>query len=124
MNFPQDLRYTKTHEWVKTQDDFIIIGLTDFAQKELGDIVFIDIPEVGDKVSSGVSFADVESVKAVSEVISPASGTVIEVNNDLIDAPEAINEKPYEAWIIKVNELGEMQELLSAQEYEQLTKEG
>ena len=124
MSFPQELRYTKTHEWVKTQDDSVIIGLTDFAQKELGDIVFIDIPEVGDKVTAGVSFADVESVKAVSEVISPVSGTVAEVNEELVDAPETINEKPYEAWIIKVNELGDMGELLSAQEYEQFTKEG
>lgn len=124
MSFPQELHYTKTHEWVKTQDDTVIIGLTDFAQKELGDIVFIDIPEVGDKVTVGVSFADVESVKAVSEVISPVSGTVAEVNEELVDAPEAINEKPYEAWIIKVNNLGDMEELLSAQEYEQFTKEG
>jgi glycine cleavage system H protein len=124
MSFPQELHYTKTHEWVKTQDDTVIIGLTDFAQKELGDIVYIDIPEVGDKVTAGVSFADVESVKAVSEVISPVSGTVAEVNEELVDAPEAINEKPYEAWIIKVNNLGDMEELLSAQEYEQFTKEG
>ena len=124
MSFPQELHYTKTHEWVKTQDDTVMIGLTDFAQKELGDIVYIYIPEVGDKVTAGVSFADVESVKAVSEVISPVSGTVAEVNEELVDAPEAINEKPYEAWIIKVNNLGDMEELLSAQEYEQFTKEG
>ncbi|NLC32545.1 MAG: glycine cleavage system protein GcvH [Clostridiales bacterium] len=124
MSFPKELRYTKTHEWVKSQDDSVTIGLTDFAQKELGDIVFIDIPEVGDQVTAGVSFADVESVKAVSEVISPVSGIVTEVNEDLVDAPETINEKPYEAWIIKVNELGDMEELISAQEYEQLTKEG
>ena len=124
MSFPKELRYTKTHEWVKSQDDSVTIGLTDFAQKELGDIVFIDIPEVGDQVTASVSFADVESVKAVSEVISPVSGIVTEVNEDLVDAPETINEKPYEAWIIKVNELGDMEELISAQEYEQLTKEG
>ncbi len=124
MSFPKELRYTKTHEWVKSQDDSVTIGLTDYAQKELGDIVFIDIPEGGDQVTAGVSFADVESVKAVSEVISPVSGIVTEVNEDLVDAPETINEKPYEAWIIKVNELGDMEELISAQEYEQLTKEG
>ena len=123
MSFPQDLRYTKTHEWVKTQGDSLTIGLTDFAQKELGDIVFIDVPEVGDKVTAGVSFADVESVKAVSEIISPVSGVVAEVNEALVDAPEAINEKPYEAWIIRVEEFEGMHELLSAQEYEELTKE-
>ena len=123
MSFPQDLRYTKTHEWVKTQGDSLTIGLTDFAQKELGDIVFIDVPEVGDKVMAGASFADVESVKAVSEIISPVSGVVVEVNEALVDAPEAINENPYEAWIIRVEEFEGMQDLLSAQEYEELTKE-
>lgn len=123
MSFPQDLRFTKTHEWVKTQGDSLTIGLTDFAQKELGDIVFIDVPEVGDKVTAGASFADVESVKAVSEIISPVSGVVVEVNEALVDAPETINEKPYEAWIIKVEEFEDMDELLSAQEYEELTKE-
>lgn len=123
MSFPQDLRFTKTHEWVKTQGDSLTIGLTDFAQKELGDIVFIDVPEVGDKVTAGASFADVESVKAVSEIISPVSGVVVEVNEALVDAPETINEKPYEAWIIRVEEFEDMEELLSAQEYEELTKE-
>ena len=124
MSFPNDLRYTRTHEWVKTEGDSLLIGLTDFAQKELGDIVFINVPVVGDGVTAGVSFADVESVKAVSEVISPVSGKVAEVNEALVDAPETINEKPYEAWIIRVDEVTGTEELLSAQEYEDLVKEG
>ena len=124
MSFPNDLRYTRTHEWVKTEGDSLLIGLTDFAQKELGDIVFIIFPFVGDGVTAGVSFADVESVKAVSEVISPVSGKVAEVNEALVDAPETINERPYEAWIIRVDEVTETEELLSAQEYEDLVKEG
>ena len=124
MSFPNILRYTRTHEWVKTEGDSLLIGLTDFAQKELGDIVFINVPFVGDGVTAGVSFADVESVKAVSEEISPVSGKVAEVNEALVDAPETINEKPYEAWIIRVDEVTGTEELLSAQEYEDLVKEG
>ena len=124
MSFPNDLRYTRTHEWVKTEGDSLLIGLTDFAQKELGDIVFINVPFVGDGVTAGVSFADVESVKAVSEVISPVSGKVAEVNEALVDAPETVNEKPYEAWISRVDEVTGTEELLSAQEYEDLVKEG
>lgn len=124
MSFPKDLRYTRTHEWVKKEGDSLLIGLTDFAQKELGDIVFINVPFAGDAVTAGESFADVESVKAVSEVISPVSGKVAEANEALVDAPEAINERPYEAWIIRVDEVTETEELLSAQEYEDLVKEG
>lgn len=124
MSFPKELKYTKTHEWVKEDGDSVLIGLTDFAQSELGDIVYINVPFEGDAVKVGASFADVESVKAVAEVISPVSGTITEVNEALVDAPETINEKPYEAWIIRVNEIGEQEEYLSAEEYEQLTKEG
>lgn len=124
MSFPKELRYTKSHEWVKEDGDSVVIGLTDFAQNELGDIVYINVPLMGDTVTAGASFADIESVKAVSEIISPVSGTVAEVNETLVDAPEKINEAPYEAWIIRVNEIGDREELLSAEEYEQLTKEG
>lgn len=124
MSFPNDVRYTKTHEWVKDEGGSLLIGLTDFAQKELGDIVFINVPFVGDEVKAGTSFADVESVKAVSEVISPVSGKVSAVNEALVDAPESINEKPYEAWIIRVDEVTETEPLLGAQEYEELIKEG
>ncbi len=124
MSFPNDLRYTKTHEWVKTEGDKLVIGLTDFAQKELGDIVFINVPFVGDELTAGSSIADVESVKAVSEVISPVSGKVAAVNEALVDAPEAFNEKPYEAWIVQVEDVTDTEDLLSAQEYEELVKEG
>jgi glycine cleavage system H protein len=124
MSFPKELRYTKSHEWVKEDGDSVVIGLTDFAQKELGDIVYINVPLVGDAVTAGASFADIESVKAVSEIISPVTGTVSEVNEELVDAPEKINEAPYEAWIVRVNEIGDREELLTAEEYEQLTKEG
>ena len=124
MSFPKELRYTKSHEWVKEDGDSVVIGLTDFAQKELGDIVYINGPLVGDAVTAGASFADIESVKAVSEIISPVTGTVSEVNEELVDAPEKINEAPYEAWIVRVNEIGDREELLTAEEYEQLTKEG
>lgn len=124
MSFPKELRYTKSHEWVKEDGDSVVIGLTDFAQKELGDIVYINVPLVGDAVTAGASFADIESVKAVSEIISPVTGTVSEVNEELVDAPEKINEAPYEAWIVRVNEIEDREELLTAEEYEQLTKEG
>ena len=120
----EGLRYSEDHEWVKVEGGIAVIGISDFAQKELGDIVFINVPFVGDGVTAGVSFADVESVKAVSEVISPVSGKVAEVNEALVDAPETINEKPYEAWIIRVDEVTGTEELLSAQEYEDLVKEG
>ena len=124
MSFPKELRYSKSHEWVKEDGDSVVIGLTDFAQKELGDIVYINVPLVGDAVTAGASFADIESVKAVSEIISPVTGTVSEVNEELVDAPEKINEAPYEAWIVRVNEIEDREELLPAEEYEQLTKEG
>lgn len=123
MSYPKDLRYTRTHEWIKKEGDALLIGLTDYAQKELGDIVFINLPVVGDEVTAGSSFADVESVKAVSEVISPVSGRVAEANEALADAPETINEKPYEAWIIRVSDVTEEESLLSAEEYEEFLKE-
>ena len=102
MSFPNDLRYTRTHEWVKTEGDSLLIGLTDFAQKELGDITYADLPEVDDEVEAGEEFGALESVKASSELLSPVSGKVVEVNPELEDAPEKINEDAYEAWIIKV----------------------
>ncbi len=123
MSYPNELKYTKTHEWIKEEGDSLLIGLTDYAQKELGDIVFINLPTEGDAVTAGSSFADVESVKAVSEVMSPVSGKVTEANEALADAPEAINEHPYEAWIIRVGEITETEELMNAQEYEEFLKE-
>jgi glycine cleavage system H protein len=119
MNFPSDLKYTKSHEWVKTLGDGLYeIGLTDYAQKELGDIVFVNLPQEGDGLSAGVPFADVESVKAVSDIFSPVNGTVREVNKGVLDTPASINEGPYEAWLIRA--AGEIAggDFLSDAEYE------
>lgn len=123
MSNPKDIRYSKTHEWVKEDGDTVLIGLTDYAQSELGDLVFIDLPEEGDSLTQGKSFSDVESVKAVSEIISPVTGVVAEVNQELADAPELINQKPYEAWIVRVKEVTETEEMLTAEEYEAFIQE-
>lgn len=119
-NTPAELKYTKSHEWVKEEDGVLVVGLTDYAQSELGDIVFINLPEVGDPVEVEAAFSDVESVKAVSDVFSPASGTVAEVNEELLDAPQLINEDPYEAWLIKISDVTETEELLDAAAYDAL----
>ena len=118
-NVPAELKYTKSHEWVKEEGGLYVVGLTDFAQDALGDIVFINMPEEGDDVASGESFADVESVKAVSDVFSPVSGTVAEVNEGLIDEPALINQEPYEQWLIKVKDVSDTEELLDAAAYEE-----
>ena len=119
-NTPAELKYTKSHEWVKEEDGVLVVGLTDYAQSELGDIVFINLPEVGDPVEVEAAFSDVESVKAVSDVFSPASGTVAEVNEELLDAPQLINEDPYAAWLIKISDVTETEELLDAAAYDAL----
>lgn len=116
---PAELKYTKSHEWVKEEGGLYVVGLTDFAQEALGDIVFINMPEEGDDVASGESFADVESVKAVSDVFSPVSGTVAEVNEELIDEPALINQEPYEQWLIKVKAVSDTEELMDAAAYEE-----
>lgn len=116
MELRAELKYSKSHEWVKENGDVSVIGLTDYAQSELGDLVFINLPEVGDEVTVGEVFADVESVKAVSDVFSPVSGVVTEINEELLDAPESINEAPY-AWFVKVGEVKETEELLDADAY-------
>ena len=95
MNFPAELKYSKSHEWLKEEDGVSVIGISDFAQDALGDVVFVNLPEVGDDAAAGEAFGDVESVKAVSDLISPVSGTVCEVNEDLLDQPELLNEDPY-----------------------------
>lgn len=118
MNFPSDVKYTKTHEWIKEEDGLMIIGLTDYAQQELGDIVFVNLPSEGDEVSMGDAFGDVESVKAVSDVNSPVTGTVAAINEDLADAPESVNSDPYGAWFIKVQDVSETEDLMDAKEYE------
>ena len=121
-NIPAELKYTASHEWIKNEDGVVVIGLTDFAQSALGDIVFIDLPQEGDAVTMGDSFADVESVKAVSGVFSPVSGTVTAVNSALIDNPALLNENPYDAWLIKVSDVSDTGELLDAAAYEAVCK--
>ena len=117
-NIPAELKYSKSHEWVKEEDGVFTIGLTDYAQNALGDIVFINLPEAGDEVTAGESFSDVESVKAVSDVFSPVTGTVCAVNEELLDDPAQVNEAPYEAWLIKVENVTDTEELLDAEGYE------
>lgn len=124
MNFPKELKYTRSHEWIRQEEDgTVLIGLTDYAQSELGDLVFVNLPQEGDELVAGESFADVESVKAVSDVYAPVSGTVTEVNEALLDAPESINEDPYGAWLVRAGEVDGTEELLDAEEYEKLVKE-
>lgn len=117
MNHPAELKYVKTHEWVKEDGDAVYVGITDFAQDALGDLVFVNLPEVGDTVTAGEAFADVESVKAVSDVYSPVTGVVLAINEELLDSPEMINEDPYGAWFIKVGEVTDNEEYLTADEY-------
>ena len=116
-NVPSELRYTASHEWVAEEGDLLTVGLTDFAQSELGDLVFVNLPEVGDDATAGEAICDVESVKAVSDVYSPATGTVAEVNEELLDAPELINEDPYGAWLLKLEDFTELEELMDAEAY-------
>ena len=119
MNIPAELKYSKSHEWVKMLDDTTaLVGITDYAQSELGDLVFINLPVAGDPVTKGEAFCDVESVKAVSDVMSPVTGVVAEVNEALLDAPEQLNEAPYEAWIAKISDITDQEELLDAAAYE------
>jgi glycine cleavage system H protein len=119
--YPDNFRYTKEHEWVRVDGDTGTVGITDHAQKELGDIVYIDLPRVGTVLSQGKTLGSVESVKAVSEVYAPVSGEVIEINQSLAEAPEKLNEDPHgEAWLVKVrlSSPGEIQQLLSAEDYQ------
>ncbi len=118
MNYPAELHYTKSHEWLRMEDGIAVIGISDFAQDALGDVVFVNLPAVGDEVVAGESFGDVESVKAVSDLISPVSGVVCQVNEELEDSPENLNEDPYGAWIIKVENVTGREELLDAAAYE------
>lgn len=124
MNFPAELKYSRDHEWVKMLDDTTaLVGISDFAQSELGDLVFVNLPAVGDDVVAGEAACDVESVKAVSDVMSPVTGSVAEVNEELDDSPELLNSDPYGAWIMKIENVTDFSELLSAEEYEAFTKE-
>ena len=123
MAVPEELQYTKTHEWVRREDDVATVGITDHAQDELGDVVFIELPEQGASFGAGDAFGTVESVKAVSDLYAPVGGEVVEVNEALNDSPEKINEEPYgEGWIIRLR-VSEEADLLSAGDYETLLEE-
>ena len=123
MSIPDDLQYTKSHEWVRIEGDTATIGITDHAQDELGDVVFVELPEEGDTFDADESFGTVESVKAVSDLYTPVGGEVVEVNSALEDAPENINEDPYgEGWIVKLRTTDEA-DLLSSEEYEKVVEE-
>ncbi|MBT2583675.1 glycine cleavage system protein GcvH [Planococcus sp. ISL-109] len=126
MSTPQELRYSKEHEWVKVEDGKARIGITHFAQDELGDIVFVELPQVGDELKKDEPFGSVESVKTVSELYAPISGKIVEVNSELEDSPEFVNESPYEkAWMVVVEAPSEedMDGLMSADEYKEMTNE-
>ena len=126
MSVPKDFMYSAEHEWVKNEDGNVRIGITHFAQSELGDIVFVELPQVGDEIKAGDAFGSVESVKTVSELYAPISGKVVEVNAELEDSPEFVNESPYEnAWMIVVepSDLSEVDSLLSPEKYEELIAE-
>ncbi len=123
MSVPGDLQYTKSHEWVRVEDGVATVGITDHAQDELGDVVFVELPEKGTSFSAGDSFGTVESVKAVSDLYAPVGGEVVEVNETLNDSPELINEEPYGGgWMIRLR-ISESGDLLSAEEYEKLVEE-
>lgn len=119
MKIPSNLKYSKSHEWVEFLSEASVkIGLTDFAQNAMGDIVFINLPTEGDEVTAGESLGDVESVKAVSDINAPVSGKVAVINEELLDSPEKINEDPYDAWLVEVSDISELEELLDAAGYE------
>ncbi|HEY3129309.1 MAG TPA: glycine cleavage system protein GcvH [Acidobacteriota bacterium] len=125
MTNPENLKYTKDHEWLRVEGDTGVVGITDHAQHELGDVVFVELPELGRLVNAGEAFGSVESVKAVSEVYCPVSGEIIEVNQKLADKPELLNSEPYGAgWILKIKmkNPGEQAKLLTAADYTELTK--
>ena len=125
VNVPEDLHYSKDHEWVRVEGDVAVVGITDYAQNSLGDVVYVELPKVSEEFAANESFGSVESVKAVSEVFSPVSGKVAEVNEALNDEPEIVNVDPYgEGWMIRVrmSSPGEVDSLLTAAEYEDFTK--
>lgn len=126
MEFPKDLKYTKEHEWVKVEGNIATVGITDYAQDSLGDVVYVELPPEGGTVTKNEPFGVVESVKAVSDLYSPISGSVHEVNDAIIDSPEAINEDPYgDAWMIKVEigNPGDLSDLMSPDEYQKFIEE-
>ena len=125
--YPKDLKYTETHEWVKVDKDIATVGITDFATKQLTDLVYVELPPMGEKVTRGSSFGVIESVKAVSDLYSPVSGKVVKVNEKLSKDPEIISQDPYgEGWMIKVKieDQTELDTLMDSEEYEELVKKG
>ena len=126
MSIPKDLRYSEEHEWVKLEDGKVRIGISHFAQSELGDIVFVELPQVGDEIKTDDPFGSVESVKTVSELYAPVSGKVVEVNADLEDNPEFVNESPYDkAWmiVVELSDASEVDKLMTAEQYEEMIQE-
>jgi len=124
--YPEDCLYTREHEWIRVEDDVGVIGITDYAQEALGDIVYVELPSVGDHFSQGEPFGNVESVKAVSELYMPVSGEIVEVNEDLAESPQLVNEDPYgDGWMVKIalSDPTELETLMSASEYEEYVKE-
>ena len=124
-NVPEDLHYSKDHEWVRVDGDVAVIGITDYAQASLGDVVYVELPKAGDEFAANESFGSVESVKAVSEVFTPIAGVVAQINESLADEPETVNSEPYgKGWMIrlKMSNAGEVDSLLTAAEYEDFTK--
>ena len=126
MNIPEDLKYSKEHEWVKVQGDIVTIGVTDYAQDQLGEIVFVELPDEGEEFSKDDAFGVVESVKSVNDVYAPVSGKVIELNDPVVDSPEIVNEDPYnEGWMVKMemSDPAELKDLMTAKQYEAYIKE-
>lgn len=125
IEIPEELKYTDQHEWARIEEDLVVIGITDYAQDALGEIVYIELPSEGDEVTKGESFGGVESTKSVSDLYSPVSGEVVEVNESLLDAPETINEDPYgDGWLIKVrlHDSDEFDELMDSEEYSEFVE--
>lgn len=125
MNLPEELQYSSDHEWIRVDGNRITLGITDYAQDALGDVVFVDVPEVGTTVETGETFSEVESTKSVSDIYAPVSGTIVEVNGDLADAPERLNDDPYgEGWIctIELADPSQLESLLSAAAYRELVE--
>ena len=118
MNYPATLQYSRDHELLAMDGETAVVGITDFAQDALGDVVFVNLPDVGDEVTAGEAFGDVESVKAVSDLLSPVTGVVAEINEELLDSPELLNDDPYTNWIIKVENVEDTADLLSAAAYQ------
>lgn len=126
MTFPEDLKFTKEHEWIRVNGNIATVGISDYAQEQLGEIVFVELPDEGEEFGKDDAFGVVESVKSVNDIYSPVSGRIVEVNDPVVDSPEIVNEDPYaEGWLVKVemSDLKELKELMTAKQYEAYIKE-